>query len=185
MNCGKEIVTYPSEIKRGKKACSRKCDAVIRTVPTSQRFSRYVQSTDPTKCWEWTGGTYPNGYGSIWDGERKALESAHRTAYRIHVGPIPEGMLVCHRCDNKTCCNPAHLFLGTPADNMADMHAKGRARNGVVYGEAIGNSKLTEADVRAIRANPNVSSRKAAVRYGVTHITILQIRRRNTWRHLP
>lgn len=83
-------------------------------------------------CWLWAGKRGPNGYayGAIWcDGKRKTA-SLHRVAYSVFHGPIPDGMLVLHRCDVRSCLNPAHLFLGTQADNMTDMVTKGRNRNG-------------------------------------------------------
>ena len=78
----------------------------------------------PSGCLEWTGGTTPDGYGKIKiDG---VTVVAHRLAWTLTVGPIPEGMCVCHTCDNPPCCNVNHLWLGTNAENMADKMAKGR-----------------------------------------------------------
>ena len=104
-------------------------------------------------CWLWTGATSkPNPRNGICyprirvDG---VIVKAHRLAYKIFVGPIPPGMLVCHRCDVSLCVNPAHLFLGTHTDNNHDMHRKGRAR--FSYGERNGAAKLTADQVQAIR----------------------------------
>jgi hypothetical protein len=80
-------------------------------------------------CWEWTGATVPGGYGRLrGDDARSTL--AHRAAWLWANGPFPDGLKVCHRCDNPPCCNPEHLFLGTQLENMRDCVAKGRFRGG-------------------------------------------------------
>lgn len=134
-----------------------------------------------TGCIEWTGSRVPNGYGQIRRGE--VLVLAHRLAWELKHGPIPEGMKVLHTCDNPPCCNEEHLFLGTDADNSADMVAKGRqARQ---KGEAHGNSKLTENDVLEIRRRlvAGESQRKIAVAFGVHHSTVGGIGRGAMWAH--
>lgn len=108
---------------------------------------------------------------------------AHRYAWERVNGPVPDGMHVCHRCDVPACVNPAHLFLGTNADNTADKHAKGRSARG----EKDGNSKLTARDVvmiRKARASGESFTRIAA-RYGVWYQTIQDIIAGRTWRHVP
>lgn len=82
----------------------------------------------PTGCWEWQAFRHKKGYGLTT--YRRTNLAAHRLAYTIVVGPIPEGQLVCHRCDNPPCCNPAHLFLGTMVDNAQDSADKMRHFNG-------------------------------------------------------
>lgn len=120
----------------------------IAVTPPLERFWPKVQKTDC--CWEWTGYVMPNGYGTF--GRGRAIEGkvyAHRFAYEALVGPIPVGQHVCHRCDNRRCVRPDHLFLGTQRDNMRDMVAKGRKR---VWNRDIAACKrghaFTEANTR-------------------------------------
>lgn len=126
------------------------------------RFWAKVEKRGADECWEWTGAL-ANGYGrfrigSQTDGSRR-LENAHRIAFELVNGPIPSDHLVCHRCDNPLCCNPAHLFTGTHADNSADMVAKDRGYRPRFTRDAHPNRKLTEAQVARIK-------RQYAGRYG-------------------
>jgi hypothetical protein len=92
-----------------------------------ERFMGFYQTGTPDACWPWKGPRDKEGYGVITDDTRRQIR-AHRIAFERINGPIPQGQYVLHHCDNPPCCNPAHLWLGTIADNNADMWSKGRAR---------------------------------------------------------
>lgn len=128
-------------------------------------------------CWNWTGAHCPKRYGHMKVGPK--YEKAHRLAYRLYVGPIPPGMVVCHRCDNPPCANPAHLWVGTPRDNIHDCIAKGRQRTGQTFGEKNHFSKLTDREVQAIRRAPTGYGTGVALarQYGVRDTTICEIRK--------
>jgi len=146
-------------------------------------WSRIDRSGGPDACWPWAR-PHSSGYGQVWRDRR--LQRSHRVAYELLVGPIPEGLDACHGCDNRSCCNPAHLFLGTQADNMRDMDAKGRRVTVAPLGEANGRSRLTAGQVVHIRqrAREGEPDTRLARAFGVSESLIGQIRRRAIWRHL-
>lgn len=138
------------------------------------------------RCLEWSGTRNAHGYGSLRVDGR--LIRAHRYAWQLCFGPIPDGLDVCHHCDNPPCCNPAHLFLGSASDNGMDMSAKGRhgsrtRPDRVAAGERHGSAKLTVEDVLAIRAKAHIRSVSSLAReYGVVRSTIRSIRDEKTWK---
>jgi hypothetical protein len=94
------------------------------TSPALNRFNEKWVPEPNTGCWLWVGSTNNKGYGQLFMNGR--LQLAHRVSYQLHAGPIPDGVIVCHKCDNPPCVNADHLFLGTQTTNMADMSSKGR-----------------------------------------------------------
>lgn len=131
-------------------------------------------------CWLWSGSLNGNGYGHVRHGGRVLL--AHRLAWTIWRGAIPDGLFLCHKCDIRCCVNPDHLFLGTHAENMQDMWSKGR--HGANRGEASHHAKLTEAQVGEIRSAlaAGVPQREIAKDHGVTQSSISNIARGSTWK---
>ena len=117
------------------------------------------------------------GYAILRVGDR--LQYAHRLSYESHHGQIPDELLVCHRCDNRACVNPDHLFLGTNADNTTDKVMKRRHK----YGEGISNAKIAAADVIEIRRSTDSLSTLSR-RYGLAISTLSQIKNGHRWRHI-
>jgi hypothetical protein len=134
-------------------------------------------------CLEWTGTTVRGGYGQVRVGRKMVY--AHRVAFERSKGEIPEGMFVCHSCDNPPCCNPDHLFLGTHQENMSDKVAKGRQT--AMVGTKNPSSKLTEDDVRQIRKlyADGINMPRLAAVFGVTKQAIYLIVHRRKWQHIP
>lgn len=141
----------------------------------------------PTDCWEWLGAKKPKGYGNIRINNNYLL--AHRVAFELANGLIPPGYIVCHICDNPSCCNPSHLMLGTTKSNAVDMLMKNRQKkfSPSTSGEKNINSKLSNSDVIAIRnkyRNRELNQYQLAEIYGVSQSAIGSIVRNETWRHL-
>ena len=144
-------------------------------------WARVDKSGAPDGCWLWTGEKLPKGYGQFRINWERRL--AHRWAWHFSIGPIPDGLCVCHRCDNPPCCNPAHLFLGTKADNLADMVAKGRHPKGRTKWRA----KLTDDKVIRIRRfyAKGISGKALASIFNVSRSQISNVvTRQRTWIHV-
>nr|WP_087475466.1 HNH endonuclease signature motif containing protein [Nitrospira cf. moscoviensis SBR1015] len=176
--------------------------------PIKERFESFIMPVTECGCWLWTGGSSTRGYGQfrmLGRGWR-----AHRAAWTIYRGPIPDGLHVLHKCDVTSCVNPDHLFLGTPLDNARDKESKGRGnqprglRNGrytkpwatcrgdrhparinpeIRQGEKNGRAKLTASDIIAIRTSP-LGNRPLGRIYGVSHTNIRRIKIGKLWGHL-
>ena len=134
-------------------------------------------------CWEWQAGTSEGyGYSYFYGGSG---QGAHRVMYKMGRGTIPKEMRVCHRCDNRLCVRPSHLFLGTQKENIQDAANKGRLKGNTTV-KGIGNpkAKLTEAQVKAILKDTR-QLRAIASDYSVTYGLVGMIKRREIWKHIP
>jgi len=165
-------------------------------VPVAERFFRQVEKTD--SCWLWVGLKNQKGYGRL--NIAGSMVLAHRLSWTLHGGENPHDRCVLHRCDVPACVNPAHLFLGTRADNNADMRVKGR--EGRAFGNMSGRrkrpecfpigekwpqSRLTENDVKSLRreyAAGSISFAKLGKKYGIGHTHAENIVKRRKWAHV-
>ncbi len=149
------------------------------------RFSQKVQRAAPGACWEWQGSIANTGYGQMSvrrpDG-RWTMENTHRIAWKLAHGAIPADQCVLHRCDNRKCVNPAHLFLGTKADNIADMVSKGRQARG----EKKPGAKLTAAVVRQMRemVKSGRTMKQVGRAIGVSASSVCMIASGKRWGHV-
>jgi hypothetical protein len=152
-----------------------------RKLSAEQRFDLQYMPEPMSGCWLWIGSVRNEAtpYGRLNVGGKTVI--ATRFSYERFIGPIPDGMFICHRCDNSLCVNPDHLFAGSPKDNMDDMIAKGRKYRQL--GQTHWNCKLTDDDVRAIRAS-SAKSVDLAKQYGVSDKQIAKIRLGQRWKHV-
>tara|TARA_R110000796_G_scaffold252537_2_gene387459 strand:+ start:4929 stop:5405 length:477 start_codon:yes stop_codon:yes gene_type:complete len=142
---------------------------------TRKMFCRFWDKVDKSgDCWEWTASKTSKGYGTFHTNERNVR--AHRFSYFLANGHIEKGMHICHTCDNPGCVNPAHLFEGTPADNMADRDVKGRN----------GSAKLSEADVLEIRelAASGMLQAEIARKFSCSQAVVSKIAWGKSWKHV-
>lgn len=148
---------------------------------TPEVFWASVRRGSTTECWEWTRVSLNRGYGILRWGRDSKKALAHRISYSLAHPDWDWRDCVLHRCDNRLCVNPDHLFLGTRSDNQRDMVEKGRSVN--LRGEQHGMAKLTAEQVLEIRTSP-IGAKGWAKRYGVKRSIILAIRKRESWKHL-
>lgn len=152
-------------------------------------LDRFVEKIDKTgTCWIWKGAKTPRGYGkfSLPTGTANVrYVYAHRHSYELANGPIPDGMIVCHTCDNPWCVNPDHLFVGSHQDNTDDCIRKGRLRNGTSIGEKHGRSTISQhqaSDIKRLYADvrsPLEISKRTGISRGVINAVVYG----KTWRH--
>jgi len=140
-------------------------------------------TADSERCWLWTARIHPSGYGTKnWNGRK---DQAHRVSWMINYGAIPDGLWVLHKCDNPTCVNPEHLFLGTRQDNIDDMVAKGRRAD--THGENHPQHKIDSRQVQEIRkryALGGVTQKALGREYGVNDRQISQIINYRVWKNI-
>ena len=153
-----------------------------------ERFWSRVSKVDGDGCWEWTACRFTKGYGKVFlPNSGRFLEGAHRVAWTLTSGPIPNGLWVLHKCDNRACCRPDHLFLGTSADNIADMIAKGRSRLDSFNNLPRPSRKFTNEQASVIRQRvaSGEAMRALARELGVDRSTIRSLVRRLNYRDVP
>lgn len=144
----------------------------------NEQFFRERSKVNPNGCWIWLRSRGPTGYGCLRREGKTRI--AHRFSFEYFIGPIAEGLCVLHSCDTPSCINPAHLFLGTQAENMADKTRKGRQ----LKGEQHPGARMTEEIVREIRAAVGCSSRELSEKYGISEEPIRRARLRLNWKHV-
>jgi hypothetical protein len=191
--CQGAFATTLGEINKGKgKYCSRRCYFQMRSIRArdplriQERFWEEVGKRGGDECWEWKALRAPNGYG-IFSIAGK-MYAAHRMSFYLEHGEIPEGLFILHKCDNRPCVNPAHLYAGTKKQNTADMFERGRQghhKRRSLAGSANPNAKLTPAQVQEIIRRfqrGGITRTMLAFEFGVSPSTIGRIVAGEIWK---
>lgn len=146
----------------------------------TEQIRRFWKQVDiiherPDCCWEWKGYRKNDGYGRVTIDSKDCM--SHRVAYQLKIGQIPDGMLVCHSCDNPPCCNPSHLFVGSHSDNMKDMASKKRGKKIGIKGDANIHSKLSDDKVYEMRSLylSGMPTRKLVKLFGLSRTQTIRI----------
>lgn len=173
---------------RNSKSTSCGCAGKYSLSKSKDRFFKRIGVPDAvTGCWPWLGPFTRGNYGCVFFMGK--TYRANRVSYLLHKGDIRDGFIVCHKCDNPSCVNPDHLFLGTYKDNNLDMHAKGRApkSNRKIAGESNVWAKLTDSCVKEIRRLVAEGITKAEVgrKFGIRDSHVCKIVQRKLWAHVP
>jgi HNH endonuclease len=179
--CGVERLIPYAVLRRGDSQGCVKCVRRDRAGTVADRLANNTVPDPTTGCWLWTGSVNRDGYGGLSIGGK--TRRASRVSWELHYGPIPNGMLVCHRCDTPACVNPDHLFLGSARDNAHDAVAKGRN----AAGERHGCARLSAADVADVRdrAARGETLRSIAASLGLHRLHVGNIVRGDSWRGSP
>jgi hypothetical protein len=184
--CGNEKLILSCDLIRGKYVTCGCEKHTISNIPYDDRFKKKLYSRiriDANGCWNWLGSKTKEGYGTV--AYRGRAKKATRMSWVMTYGEIPDDLLVCHKCDNPSCINPQHFFLGTDKDNTHDSIAKGR-KPGFPVGQDRPQSKLNDEKVKMIKIliQNGVSVRKIARDYGMGATTIRHIKTGRCWKHV-
>lgn len=164
--------------------------------PLAERFWAKVCKTGDDECWLWQAATNNKGYGTLGSGGKHGTQMlAHRVSWELHYGEIPSGLQVLHNCEvrypigditNRRCVNPLHLWIGSAAENSQDMVRKGRANGGKAFGENHSCARITDSDVRDMRARASTgeSAKSIATSYGMNTDYIREIIKGTRWGHV-
>ena len=169
-----------------KKFCCRPCYNASKPYTPERRatafWGRVDKSGGPDACWPWLGAITTHGYGCVQTGNRRVM-GAHKVAYLMSKGDVPDGYEIMHSCDNRPCCNPSHLSIGTKQDNTDDKMRKGRGLTGMDW---YAHRKLKPEHVQEIRSLRGVEqSGSLAKRFGVEQPHIINIWNRRVWKNVP